>query len=93
MDCDLEEIDIFDLDDCIPTSRTFSQDDCLHAICVPHLRSQLQGISRLVRAQYNFQQGLLITKEIMKKCADCASKPDTHERGLVTAVNQLQNQG
>ena len=62
---DLEINLIYDLDDGMPTSRTFSQDDCLHTECAP-LRSALHGSSLIGRARYNFQQGLLNTKEVLE---------------------------
>ena len=57
---DLEDYEFCDLDDCVSTVRIFPQDDCLHTE-IPFC-----GRSRLGRARYNFQQGLLNTKEVME---------------------------
>ncbi len=58
---DLEDYDFCDLDECIPTVRLYPQDDCLHTEIPP-----LQSRALLGRARYNFQQGLLNTKEVME---------------------------
>ena len=62
---DLEDYAICDLDECLSTSRIFPQDDCLHTE-FPPFQSLVHGPSRLGRAHYNFQQGLLNTKEVLE---------------------------
>jgi hypothetical protein len=52
------------LEDCVPISRFFSQDDCLHSESAP-LPPPMHKSSRLARTRYNFQQGLLNTKEVL----------------------------
>ncbi len=62
---DLEDYAFCDLDECLPTVRMFSQDDCLHTEILP-FQNRVHAPSRLGRARYNFQQGLLNTKEVME---------------------------
>ncbi len=62
---DLEADELCDEDEYKQISRTFSQDDCLHAAGA-HCRPPLRGSSRLVRARYNFQQGLINTREALE---------------------------
>jgi hypothetical protein len=62
---DLEDYALSDLDECVSTARIFPQDDCLHTE-LPPFRSFDHGSSRLGRARYNFQQGLLNTKEVLE---------------------------
>jgi hypothetical protein len=61
---DLESYAFCDLDQCVSTAKLFSQDDCLHTELLP-IRSLVHGSSHLGRARYNFQQGLLNTKEVL----------------------------
>jgi hypothetical protein len=65
---------IYDLDEGVPTSRIYPQDDCLHTERAP-LRSPLHGSALHVREQYNFHQGLVNTKEVleMQGCAGNAN--------------------
>ncbi len=71
---DLEINAIYDIDHSVTTLRTFAQDDCLYSERAP-FRSPYQGSSRLGRARYNFQQGLVNTKEVLetKRCHGNAS--------------------
>ena len=62
---DLEDYGFCDLNECTSTVRIFPQDDCLHTR-IPPFRFEY-GPSRLGRARYNFQQGLLNMREVMEK--------------------------
>jgi hypothetical protein len=70
---DLEIDVIYDLDCSVPKSRTFAQDDCLHTEHAPLLPA-LHG-SSLRRAQYNFQQGLVNTREVLE-AQGCRENPN-----------------
>ncbi len=61
---DLEDYGFCDLNECTSTLRIFPQDDCLHTR-IPPFRYEY-GPSRLGRARYNFQQGLLNMREVME---------------------------
>ncbi len=62
-DFDINEI--YDLEDTIPKTQTFAQDDCLHTERVP-LRLSSCRSPQPGRARYNFQQGLVNTKEVLE---------------------------
>ncbi len=55
---DLEEFVFCYLDECMPTERIYSNDDCLY-MARQSSQSLAHKSSRHVRARYNFQQGLL----------------------------------
>ena len=64
----VQDLDVYafcDLDECLSTARIFPQDDCLHTE-LPPVQSLVDRPSRCGRARYNFQQGLLNTKEVLE---------------------------
>ncbi len=93
---DLEIDAIYDLDCSVPTSRTFAQDDCLHTEHAPLLPA-LHG-SSLRRARYNFQQGLVNTKEVLE-AQECRENPNksalklggSNGRELATVPRRVSN--
>ncbi len=60
---DLEDFSDLELDESALT-RTFSQDDCLH-LEQSSLGSPVHGLALHGRASYNFQQGLVNTREVL----------------------------
>ncbi len=82
----------------VPTSNMFTQDDCLNSESAPR-RPTLQGSSGILRARYNFQQGLINMKEVMDVQRQTGNASITSfaaplhgRRGTANACSKLSNQ-